>query len=102
MRILQLAEDHLPEIGNAVPKAKHMVAYFGLLTDTIRLEGHIKDKPYWIVCLGGVKILTKGGPVGGPGTMPGTMSVIGFLDAETGKPHLSFVLEGPVKERGKQ
>ena len=67
-----------------VPEAGQVVAYFGLLTDILRPENGINDKPYWIVFLGGVKKYVFHGCPGEP-TPPGpaTQAMV-VLDAETG------------------
>ena len=92
MQALEYAE--LGESG-LVAEANQVIAYFGLLTDVLRLENRIKDQPYWMIFLGGVEVVGLGGPPGGPGVTPATQAMV-VLDADTDVWYLTHLSGGHV------
>jgi hypothetical protein len=88
MQALRLVEPALP---GALADAKHVVAYFGLLTDTLRLKNGIKDRPYWMIFLGGISEPVVGGPPGQPPVAPATEALV-VLDADAGTCYLVHLI----------
>ena len=87
-KALQVAEDRQP---GAVREAEEVAAYFGLLTDVLRPEFGINDKPYWIIFLGGVEqSFSSGGCPAGPGPTLATELMM-VIDAETGEWYLTHL-----------
>jgi len=89
MLALAFAEAVLPGHG-AVPEAKEIVAYYGLLTDKLDIEQKVVDRPAWFIYLAGVNVPPpSGGPPGGPGASPAT-EVLVVLFADTGEEYTIF------------
>jgi len=84
MKALSIASDRL---GRFAPQAKEVVAYFGLMTDLLRLriDDKVVDRPFWIIIAGG---LDGGGfsmPPGSPGPPPRVRQSYVAVDAESGE-----------------
>jgi len=89
MSALAFAEAVLPGHG-AVPDAKEIVAYYGLLTDKLDIEQKVVDRPAWFIYLAGANVPPpSGGPPGGPGASPAT-EVLVVLFADTGEEYTIF------------
>ncbi len=76
-----------------VAGAKQVIAYFGLLTDHIEMgrKRGIKDKPHWVIFLGGGDY---GPPSGGPGTHATQARVV--VDAESGGSYRTSISGGHI------
>jgi hypothetical protein len=83
------------ELVRSVPQAKEIVAYYGMMTDSMP-ACQLLDRPSWLVYVAGISVPVPYGPPQGPGTPPASEALV-ILDAETGAWHLTFLSGGPAE-----
>ena len=89
---------------DVVMQAKEIVAYYGLVTDTMGTpEEQLKDRPAWFVFFGGVdQIFSSSGPDVPPDqikpTPPKATEVMLLMDAIDSRCHFTYLSGGPVEQ----
>ncbi len=74
------------EPGVAV-QAEEVVAYFGLMTDILRPQKNVNDRPFWIILAGGVSLrFPSAGPPGAPPVSRANRAMV-VVDAEASTPY---------------
>jgi hypothetical protein len=71
-------------------RSSEVVAYFGLLTDSLRLHNGVVDRPYWVIFADGIDQPVSR-PPGAP-EIPSYREGVVFVDAESGEWYLEFLV----------
>jgi hypothetical protein len=80
------------QLLGSVVQAKEIVAYFGLMTDTMPITEAVYDKPAWLIYLGGVnQPFSSSGPSGNPSPPGPATEALVMLDATTGEWHETWL-----------
>ena len=84
MKALSIASDRL---GRFAPQAKEVVAFFGLMTDILRLriDNKVVDRPFWIIIAGGLHLPGFSVPPGYTGPALYVRQAWVAVDAESGE-----------------